>query len=464
MLIKYFYDDLLAQASYLVACQATNTAVVIDPSRDIQAYLKTAEENDFSIQYVTETHIHADFVSGTRELAHATGATMLLSGEGGAGWQYNFSDKNVQLVHEGDEFWLGNVKLQVWHTPGHTPEHIIFMLTDTAAADDAMGLFTGDCLFVGDVGRPDLLEEAAGQAGTRQLGAQQQYANVQRLKELPDYLQVWPGHGAGSACGKALGSVPSSTLGYEKRFNPAFQQKTTAEFVAWLLDGQPEAPRYFAQMKHINKVGPALLKDLPAAEHLSGQRHLSNGTSPQQHLIIDVRPAEDFARKHVPGTVNIPLNSGGFNTYVGWYVDFDAPSYFIAYEEQVADALRALRAIGVDNVPGYYTAEVVEAAEGAIVQKTAQEIYDAGIKILDVRGLSEYQAQHIPGAMHLHMGKVPQHLDQIPRDEPLAIQCGGGLRSQVVASILQKHGYTNVVNLAGGIGAWQQAKLPIEEA
>lgn len=460
MLLKYFYDDKLAQASYMVACQANGTAIVIDPARDIAPYLQAAEANGLQIIYVTETHIHADFVSGTRELAHATGATLLLSGEGGEDWQYAFPEcgtDRVQVLRDGDTIMLGNVKFDVMHTPGHTPEHITFMLTDTAAADEPMGLFTGDFLFVGDIGRPDLLEEAAGIMDTREVGARQQFANVQHFKTLPDYLQVWPGHGAGSACGKALGAVPSSTLGYEKRFSEAFRYDDEAAFVAWLLEGQPEAPRYFGQMKTVNRIGPALQVDLPEPQRLTKAADV-----PQGALLIDVRPREDFIKQHLMGSLSIPLNAGSFNTYVGWYVDFDQPTYLLAYDDQLAETMRLIRAIGVDHVPGYLTETALEGATATLIEMTPQAIQDAGYTILDVRGLSEYLDERIPGALHIPMGAIPKRLAEIPRDETVAVHCGSGLRSQVVASLLEAHGFTNIVNMGGGIGAWRAAGLPVE--
>ena len=461
MLIKYFYDDRLAQASYMLGCSASGTAMVIDPSRDIRPYLAAAEENDMTIEYVTETHIHADYVSGTRELAYATGATMLLSGEGGPDWTYQHPDKQIQLVHEGDVITLGNLKIQILHTPGHTPESISFMVTDHLA-NEPMGVFTGDFLFVGDVGRPDLLEEAAGIMGTREVGARQQYANVQRFKAMPDYLQIWPGHGAGSACGKALGAIPSTTLGYEKRFNPAFQQATEDDFVAWLLDGQPEAPKYFAQMKKVNKEGPALLKDLPEMVHLA--QAYNGSLAPNDALVIDTRSCEDFSEKHIHGTINVPFSSGGFATYAGWYVDFEEPTYILAYENELEDVVRVLRSIGVDNIAGYFTESMVSDGEKGWVQhKSPSDVHNEGIKILDVRGTSEYQAEHIPNAMHIHMGYIPERLEELPKDEIFAVQCASGIRSIVVTSILQKYGFTNVVNMSGGIDAWKAANLPIEQ-
>ncbi len=243
MLLKYFYDEKLAQASYLVGCAKTGEALVIDPMRNVTPYLRAAEKEGLRITHVTETHIHADFVSGSRELSATTGATIYLSDMGDDDWKYGYADDpRVMLVRDGDFFMVGNIKVDVLHTPGHTLEHIAFQITDTAAADRPIGVFTGDFLFVGDVGRPDLLEEAAGYKGTKEPGARMQYQTVQKFKTLPDYLQIWPGHGAGSACGKALGAIPSTTLGYEKLFNPAFQLADEDAFVRWLLGDSLSRP------------------------------------------------------------------------------------------------------------------------------------------------------------------------------------------------------------------------------
>jgi hydroxyacylglutathione hydrolase len=260
MLLKRIYDESLAQASYLIGCPATGEALVVDPNRDVAQYVKAAADEDLTITHVTETHIHADFVSGSRELAKVTGAELLLSDEGGPDWKYAFAkEADARLLHNGDTFMVGNLKFEVLHTPGHTPEHISFLVTDTPATDKPMGAVTGDFVFVGDVGRPDLLEKAAKIVGTMEAGARTLYRSLNRFKQLPDYLQIWPGHGAGSACGKALGAVPFSTLGYEKIANWGFGAATEDEFVEMVLAGQPEPPKYFAEMKRINKEGPRLL-------------------------------------------------------------------------------------------------------------------------------------------------------------------------------------------------------------
>jgi hydroxyacylglutathione hydrolase len=356
MLLRYFYDRALAQASYMVGCQATGEAIVIDPARDITPFLDAAKQEGVRITHITETHIHADFVSGARELAAATGAHLYLSAEGGADWQYGFADANTTLVKDGARIMVGNVQLDVIHTPGHTPEHIIFQVTDTAGANAPLGLFTGDCLFVGDMGRPDLLETAAGVANTKEEGARGQFRNMQMLKQMPDYLQIFPGHGAGSACGKALGALPSTTLGYEKRFNPAFQFDDEAAFVAWLLEDQPETPPYFGQMKRVNRDGIALLAALtqphvcdPATLHTV----LNDGA-----LVIDTRSAQAFAHAHIAGTVNIQL-SDSFNTYAGYLIDYTQPYYVIADPADLPTITRALQAIGADQLAGCFSLDVL---------------------------------------------------------------------------------------------------------
>jgi len=461
MLLKYFYNDKLAQASYLVGCSATGNAIVIDPARDITPYIAAAQRENLQISIVTETHIHADYISGTRELATATGAEIAISNMGGDDWSYNLLEANLKLLNDGDHFMVGNVRFEVLHTPGHTPEHIAFQITDTATADEPIGIFTGDFLFVGDVGRPDLLEQAVGIVDSAKAGARQQYATIQRFKALPDYLQIWPGHGAGSACGKALGAIPSTTLGYEKRFNPAFQYDDETAFVDWLLADQPEVPTYFAHMKEVNQQGPELLRDIPQAQHI---REHPGSVVPEGALFIDTRPENDFSQRHIPGSISIPLTSGGFTTYLGWYVDYEQPTFFIAYKNDVIEVLNHLFSIGVDNVPGYFTAEVVKDshAVGIVKYLSPREIDNENMLILDVRGQDEYDSVHIPGALHIPMGFVPNRLQEIPKDKPVAVHCETGIRSQVVVSLLQREGYSYVFNMSGGIERWQADGLPIE--
>ncbi len=268
MFFRMLYDDKLAQASYIIGCQAVGEALIIDPQRDVDRYIQACVKEGLEITAVAETHIHADFLSGARELAEKTGATVYLSDEGDADWKYLWQDKKTGggsydhlLVLDGDIFRVGNIEIEVIHTPGHTPEHICFLITDKGGgASEPMGIASGDFVFVGDVGRPDLLETAAGVAGVKETSARVLRQSLLEFQKLPDFLQLWPGHGAGSACGKTLGAVPQSTVGYEKRFNPAVNAAVDEErFVRFILYGQPEPPLYFARMKKENKEGPAIL-------------------------------------------------------------------------------------------------------------------------------------------------------------------------------------------------------------
>lgn len=461
MLLRYFYDDELAQASYLVGCVATGEALVIDPLRDIAPYLRAAEKAGVRITHVAETHIHADFVSGVRELAHATGAMSYLSDMGDANWKYAYADaQGAVLVRDGDRWMVGNIQVEVIATPGHTPEHIAFMITDTAASRIPIGVFTGDFLFVGDVGRPDLLEEAAGLVGTKEPGARQQYRSIERFKALPDHLQIWPAHGAGSACGKALGAIPSTTLGYEKIANPAFQFTSEDLFVRWLLDGQPEAPWYFARMKHVNRVGPALLGDLRAPARLStGELDalLAAGA-----LVVDVRPQQAYAAGHIPGTLSIPATATMFSTYVGWFVDYARPTYLVVdHAADLERLLPSLRAIGVDDLPGFFIA--ADALPGRAVplptisvEGLAAQLDGDAATVLDVRGKSEYERSHLVGALHIPLGHLPRRLAEIPRERPLVVQCASGYRAHIAASLLRRAGLTGVTALVDPEGRWQE--------
>lgn len=469
MLLTRLYDDAIAQASYLVGCDHVGEAVIVDPNRDIQRYIDAAKREKMRIAVVTETHIHADFVSGARELAHATAAKLVLSGSGGADWQYRFASVDgAHLVNDGDRFDVGAVRFDIRHTPGHTPEHIAFIVTDTATSDRPVGMLSGDFIFVGDVGRPDLLERAANVRGTMDALARQLFRSLRATRDLPDYLQVWPGHGAGSACGKALGAMPSTTLGYERLANWAFQIDDEDEFVRAALAGQPEPPAYFARMKSINRDGPSPARtEPPAALTLDDVRRRMAAGDP----VVDVRGTADFARGHIPGTLNIPTGTS-FATWAGSLLPADREIVILADDaERVARARLLLSEIGFDSVAGYAGADVREAwgktlaPLQSVPQVDVQTIAngDGGARrVIDVRGRSEWDEGHIPGSTHLFLGRLAELAKDLPRDTPLALQCQGGTRSAIAASVLQREGFTNVANLTGGIQAWKAAGLPIE--
>ncbi|MCB0211181.1 MAG: MBL fold metallo-hydrolase [Anaerolineae bacterium] len=466
MLLKYFYDDKIAHASYMVGCQASGEALVVDPGRDIAPYVALAEDQGMQIIAVTETHIHADFVSGARELAEQTGAKLYLSDEGDEDWKYQYLDAYAhELVYDGTIFSIGNIKFEVMHTPGHTPEHISLLVTDTAGADKPIGIFTGDFVFVGDIGRPDLLEEAAKIMNTAEPGARRMWQSLQRFSQLPDYIQVWPAHGAGSACGKALGAIPSSTVGYEKLFNWAFRYEDEDEFVKALLDGQPEAPKYFAMMKKLNKEGPAILNGLPQPEQLDKKcldQFLAEGLN-----VIDTRPAELFAARHISGTLNIPLDQS-FTNWAGWLLDYEQPFYLIVDTTSIKGTVHDLIYIGFDNIGGYFDPAVVETSPNTQCYTTAQpaDIAERALNgemvVVDVRGKNEWLEGHIPTAQHIMLGYLADRLQELPPDKPVVVQCQSGSRSAIAASLLQAKGIENVINLEGGYGAWAAANLPIE--
>lgn len=467
MFFRQVYEKGLAHASYIVGCQASGTAAVIDPQRDIDVYLQIAEQEKLRITHVLETHIHADFLSGSRELQQATGAELYLSDEGGPSWQYHFPHVGL---HNGDTFMVGNIKFEVWHTPGHTPEHISFLVTDTPASSKPIMFFSGDFVFVGDVGRPDLLEKAAGQVGTMEIGARQLFQSLQRFKHLPDYVQVHPAHGAGSACGKALGAIPHSTVGYEKLTNWALQFDDEDAFVKALLEGQPEPPRYFAMMKKLNKEPRPLLPHgtVPLPPSLDGEE--LEQLRANRVLIIDTRDKVTFASGHIPGSVNIQ-NNNAFSTWAGWIIPYDKPFVLVTPPEQIEQVMRKLLRIGLDHVAGYLPDCNMWASNGRelvtlpqmSVDELAERIGSPDLVVLDVRNKSEYDAGHIEGALHVFAGYLEDNLDRIPRDRTLAVHCAGGDRSSIATSLLHRYNFTNAINVPGGINAWIVAGYPITQ-
>ncbi len=462
MHVERIYDSGLAQASYLISGDASDEAMVVDPARDITPYLALARSRGPRITRVAETHIHADFVSGTRELVAATGAVPLLSGEGGPDWQYRFAaGDGATLLHDGDVITFGTVRATVLHVPGHTPEHIAFLLTDTATPDAAPTMLSGDFLFVGDVGRPDLLEQAAGVAGSADPGARQLFASLRRLNDLPDTLAIWPGHGAGSACGKSLGSAPSTTLGDQRRQNWALQASDINQFVANVLADQPAPPPYFARMKRINRDGPTVLgvrpppRSLPAAAFRNA---LNDG------VVIDLRTAGEYAGNHLAGTINLPLRSS-FTKWAGWLISPDRPVYLIAPSAAAAaEAQTALASIGIDAIAGAFDLEVLagrDAGQRVTTHSapidTADRLHNSGVMIVDVREANEWQAGHLPYAIHAPLGRIEVALRDVDRATPVAVHCQGGTRSAIAASVLEQMGFAQVTDLAGG---WDAVRQP----
>ena len=459
MLFKHIYDDDLAQGSYFIGCQATGEAIVVDPRRDVQVFLDEAARHGMRIVAVTETHIHADYLSGSRELAHATGAALYLSDEGDADWKYDFEGTPL---HDGSRIEIGNIVLEAVHTPGHTPEHLSFLVTDGATTDEIALILTGDFVFVGDVGRPDLLDEAAGGVDTRFHGAKQLFRSLgERFLSLPDHVQVWPGHGAGSACGKALGAVSSTTVGYERRvawWAPFVERGDEQGFVDALLQGQPDAPLYFGRMKRHNKAGPALLGPLDELERVGVRDLAPEGET--AYLLIDTRPKEAHARSAIPGAIHVPAGKN-FATYASYVIDperDERPIVLLAADAAMAEALRAkLIGLGLDRVVGFVD-DLAGLPAHPLETVAPERLGEQDAFLLDVRTKTEYAAGHIPDAHQIHAGRVMWRLDELPKDRTIVTHCQSGARSAVVASALRAAGFEDVRELEGSFEGWQRSQ------
>ncbi len=466
MFFRQIEDPYLAQYAYLIGCQATGEALLIDPERDIDRYVTIALQNNLRIVAVAETHIHADFVSGLREFAKNYPVKVYVSAEGGDDWQYQWkAEAPAKMAHlkHGDIFHVGNIEIEAVHTPGHTPEHLCYLITDRGSqVEEAMGMITGDFVFVGDVGRPDLLESAAGVVGAKEPSAHALYRSLLEFFQLPDYLQVWPGHGAGSVCGKSLGSIPESTVGYERRYNRALLAAQSGEerFVREILHGQPEPPMYFAQMKRWNKQGPPLL---PVEFNLAliAPEKLSELAKDSKTVIIDTRlEREKFFAGHIDGSIWIPL-SKSFPSYAGSLISPDQNVVVLCYDALAELAIRMLWRVGFDNILGYVSTTDFDKWLKSAKPSLAQLPYTTFAKLmaepdekylLDVRGESEFDEGHLPGAICIPSTRVMSRLSELPRDKQIAVYCSAGSRSTAVASYLKRKGF-HAVAVDEGIDA-----------
>jgi hydroxyacylglutathione hydrolase len=458
MLLRQIFDTYLAQYAYLIGCQKTGEALIIDPERDIDQYKKLAAENGLKITAVAETHIHADFVSGAPEFSQDREVHLYLSDEGGPGWTYTWpgSRGNTHLLKDGDTFMVGNIKVDAVHTPGHTPEHMSFLITDLGGgASEPIALATGDFLFVGDVGRPDLLESAAGVRNVMEPSARTLRRSLsERLGRYTDFLQILPGHGAGSACGKSLGAVPTTTLGYERRFNSPFKLAIEDEesFVKDILQGQPDPPLYFATMKRVNRDGIVVTGGVPRPHHLSVQE-VRAVIAERSVQILDTRAnREDYDNGHIPRSITSPLRSSFFSTAAGSFLREDDTIMLVVEESgDVHLAAQQLYRIGFDKLVGWMT--VNEAREGGLfTEKTKripfkdfdpqQAISDGAI--LDVRTTAEYTKGHFDGALSLPYTRMRAHLSQVPTGKRLFVHCASGKRASLAASFLRAQGFDAV--------------------
>jgi hydroxyacylglutathione hydrolase len=482
MLFRQFFDPKLAQYAYLVGCQQSGEALIIDPERDIDRYVEAAEAEGLRIVAVAETHIHADFLSGAREFAERFGTRLYLSDEGGAEWSSAWARArhyDVRFLKDGDSFHLGGIELQALHTPGHTPEHLSYVISDRASgAHTPIGVVTGDFVFVGDLGRPDLLEQAAGMHGVQEPSARTLYGSLDKFMRLPDYLQVWPGHGAGSTCGRALGAVPQTTVGYEKLYNASLNMAQEGEdaFVAGILSGQPEPQTYFARMKRDNHHGVPLLGALPRPRRLT-VAELELAVAQRAALIVDTRPDRAaFMARHIPGALHAPLNRS-FNTVLGSLVEDETePLLLVVPESGSEEAVRDLVRIGYDNIVSFVTPETLtryfdRGGASASIERIgfaelAARRERSDVAVVDVRFGTEWAAGHIPEAISASYTRLPSYArERLPRDRQLLVHCVTGARSAAAAAYLARAGF-HVAYVDGLFADYRELGEPVivEEA
>jgi glyoxylase-like metal-dependent hydrolase (beta-lactamase superfamily II) len=460
MHFKQFYLACLAHASYLIG--SDGEAAVVDPQRDVDEYISEADAQGLKIKYVIETHLHADFVSGHQEIAARTGAQIIFGDKAGAAFEH-------RAVKDGEEITMGSVTLRFLETPGHTPEGICILVTDTEHPDQPQKLLTGDTLFIGDVGRPDL---AGGKGYTPQMMAEMMYDSLHgKLLKLPDEVEVYPAHGAGSMCGRSMSKETSSTIGEQRKFNYALQPMSKEEFVTMMTADLPEAPVYFPKDAEINRAGARGLSELQPPQPLTPQQVLE--LKDQGHVLLDVRPAADFGAGHVPGSMNIGLG-GQFAMWAGSLIPLQASIVVIADTgAQIDESVVRLARVGIENVKGYLEGGVqnwrdaglpVETITQVSVAELNERIANPDMQILDVRRPAEYVNGHVPRALNAPLASLDKSLGplNLQRDKLTAIICAGGYRSSAAASLLQQQGFSNLLNVTGGTSAWVNAGYKIE--
>lgn len=456
MYFKQFYLACLAHASYLIGSEGE--AVVVDPQRDVDGYIDEAEAQGLKIKYVIETHLHADFVSGHREIAERTGAAIVISKQAAATFPH-------RAVSNGDEIAIGKVVLRVLETPGHTPESISVLVIDTEVSDQPQKILTGDTLFVGDVGRPDL---AGGKGYTPQIMAGMMYDTLhEKLLKLPDNVEVYPAHGAGSMCGKNLSKETSSTIGEQRKFNYALQPMSKDAFVRMMTAELPEAPAYFPKDAEINRTGAQPLSEVSRPAALTPEEFSELAT--HGHVILDVRSAREFGAGHVPGSLNIGLG-GQFASWSGMLIAMGTSILIVAEsDEKVDEAVMRLARVGIETVRGYLGGGIGAWRESGLgmahlPQISVDDLHNLiekenQLQILDVRRQTEYEGGHVPHAKHAPLSKLQPIIPNLGLDltKPTAVICAGGYRSSAATSILEQHGFKRLLNVTGGTSAWIEA-------
>lgn len=447
MFINSYYVKGLAHISYLLG--AKNKCVIIDPRRDVDEYIRDSKDMGYEIAYILQTHLHADFISGHMDLAEKTGAVIV----GAKSADMKFRHKPVS---EGDIFELEHLRFSVLETPGHTPEHICYVVQDLSRGDKPCSLFSGDTLFVGDAGRPDLFPGRAGEL------AEKLFHSLQKLTSLPDFVEIYPAHGAGSLCGKAISAKRSSTIGYEKLYNPALQHKNLEDFKKNLLQDMPSAPDHFKRCSAENRRGPESLSNLPSVKLLK-PTDFYRLVKKDTHTILDVRETGAFCAQHIPGSINIDV-SGNFPTFAGWLLPVDKPILLVVHcTGEIEKALTGLRRVGLDHVTavlegGMYHWVVqgfpIETIHQLPIDQLREKCINNEIKVIDVRSCKEFNSFHMEKAINIPVPDIRTRYKEAG-EEPAAIICNSGQRSAMAASILQTKGIKNIFNVPGGLSAWR---------
>ena len=457
MKIKQFEVAGLAQYSYVISSQGQ--AIVIDPMRDFDRYTEYAAEQGVAIKYVTETHIHADFASGALALAEAVGAELALSSYDQEPYRYSMEHHPLR---DGDALHLGKLRLVALYTPGHTPEHLSFVLFDEERdASQALALFSGDFLFVGSLGRPDLLGEAAKQALAHEL-----YRSLhERIATLPDGVQIYPGHGAGSLCGAGMSERAESTLGYERLSQPLFKLEEEA-FVPAILASLPPMPSYYPRMKELNSAGASSVADLPGKVALTPAR-VSALLVDENVTVVDLRRPEAFGGAHIPGALNIGAGQN-LSLWAGWILE--PKQRFVLVDDKGDDeaSRRALVRVGLEHIEGFAQKGMPAWVDAGLeftrtAQLSTKEVAERkpDTQILDVRSEKEWSSGHIQDARHIPLGELKKRMEELARHSDLIAVCGSGYRSSIAASLLQANGFTRTSSMDGGMTAWNQRKLPV---
>lgn len=454
MLLKHYFIEKIAHSSYILA--GKNSCAVIDPRRDVDFYIEEARRMGVDITHILETHLHADFISGHMDLAKRTGAAIYAPKSGECKFDH-------VALSEGDRIELEDMVLQVLETPGHTPEGICYVVSDTSRGDGPIGVFVGDTLFVGDVGRPDLFPDIA-----QELAGKLYHSLHEKLLKLPDYCEVYPAHGAGSLCGRAMGAKWRTTIGYERQYNKALQIKDKAEFIKSLTSDMPPAPDHFSRCSDINRQGPALTSDLPILEELDPGKFIKRLKDPGV-IVLDARSYDAFGSQHVPDAWHIDFG-GNFPTFAGWVLPADKDILLVAsdYEEALQANVWARR-VGVDRIVGYLEGGMFAWAVAGhrtrdVHQISAEALHDMAngvsflkMVLLDVRAPGEFEDNHIEGAVNIPAPELRTGFKELDKTKPTVLICSTGHRSSLGASILKMHGFKDVYNVAGGMTGYSAA-------